>query len=73
MTEYGGLERVAGSVEARHWLGSHWQQELFGPPGRVGEHDGPLLGPAREHSLLSDEPMGTPWRLLMQKVHLTLI
>lgn len=66
--ECGGLERLAGPAE-----GGHWQQELLGPPGRVGEHDGSLLGPAGEHSLLSNEAMGTPWRLLMQKVHLTLV
>lgn len=39
----------------------------------MGEHDGPLLGPAGEHSLLSDETMGTPWCPLMQNIHLTLI
>lgn len=53
--------------------GGHWQQKLLGPPGWVSEHNRPFLGPAGEHSLLSNEAMGTPWRLLMQKVHLTLI
>lgn len=60
-------------LQAQRRPGGHWQQELLGPPGRVGEHDGSLLGPAGEHSLLGNEAMGTPWRLLMQKVHLTLV
>lgn len=53
--------------------GGHWQQELLGPPGRVGEHDGPLLGPAGEHSLLGNEAMGAPRSLLVQTVHLALV
>lgn len=56
-----------------HRPGGHWQQELLGLPGRVGEHDGPLLGPAGEHSLLGDKAMGAPRSLLVQTVHLTLI
>lgn len=46
---------------------------LLGPPRWVGEHNGPLLGPAGEHGLLSDEAMGTAGRPLVCQVHLTLV
>lgn len=50
-----------------------WAMGLLGPPGWVGEHNGPLLGPAGEHSLLSDEAVSAAGCPLVCQVHLTLV
>lgn len=66
MVAWDGTQSCRGTAASQH-------QRLLGLPGRVGKHNGPLLGPAREHSLLGDEAVGTPGRPLVRQVHLTLV
>lgn len=54
-------------------IAAGWAVGLLCPPGRVGEHDGSLLGPAGEHGLLGDEAVGAAGRPFVCQVHLALI